>query len=151
MVKYPRYIQLYLYRIYTDSYSLNIRLHIHCIYGQISTIYTDTYLLYTRLNILQYIYGYISTVYIATTPLHIHFIYGYIFPVHTATRPQYIQLHIYCINVLLLVFGGNITLARYGYHTRILRPRNIQFYAPNFTPPFYAPRNTIPNQVNVLS
>jgi len=40
---------------------------------------------------------------------------------------------------------------RYGYHTGILRPRNIQFYAPNFTPQFYGPRNTIPNQVNELS
>jgi len=28
----------------------------------------------------------------------------------------------------------NVTV-RYGYHTRILRPRIIQSYAPNFTPP----------------
>jgi len=41
--------------------------------------------------------------------------------------------------IVLLVLRRNITL-RYGYHTRILRPRIIQSYAQFYGPPKYDPK-----------
>jgi len=42
-------------------------------------------------------------------------------------------------NIITSVRTQYYVTVRYGYHTGILRPRNIQFYAPHFTPPILQP------------
>jgi len=47
--------------------------------------------------------------------------------------------YIFDIHVVVSVRTQYYVTVRYGYHTRILRTLNIQFYVLNFTPPILRP------------